>query len=137
MDSAISQHRSLTPSKVRDDSQINAEPDTTHPPRTPPKKLPVPPRRLSAILPDHGSTCSGVQSGVGRCGVADAPIQDRPVTGRFFDVRDGRADLFYGRKRADLFDGRKRVDFFTYHGFLTITSSSHIISRDISGILKI
>lgn len=35
--------------------RINAERDTTQPPRAPPEKLPVPPRRLSAIPPDLGS----------------------------------------------------------------------------------
>jgi hypothetical protein len=42
-----------------DTPRINAEPDTIQPPRTPPKKLPVPPRQISAILPDLGSTCDG------------------------------------------------------------------------------
>ena len=40
-----------------DTPRINAERDTTRPPRTPVKKLPVPPRRVSAIPPDLGSTC--------------------------------------------------------------------------------
>jgi hypothetical protein len=35
--------------------RINAERDTTQPPRAPPEKMPVPPRRFSAIPPDLGS----------------------------------------------------------------------------------
>jgi hypothetical protein len=42
-----------------------------------------------------------------------------------------------GRMRKDLFDGRRCPSFFTYHGFITITTSSRIISSDLCYIINI